>query len=144
MTPLQFRVTPWQSCRDEACPHMTWRGPRTANDPVLTSPAWRKLRADLKAEWSLLGLPCARCGRAIDYTGPRYHVLLSGRRTVNRRALIIGHKISRSRAPALALERTNLQPECVDCSNRSGALLGQRVQRRRQATVAALNTSRRW
>jgi hypothetical protein len=125
---------------------MTWQGPRTANDPTLTGRAWR----DIRKHWVRLRLPCARCGYAIDYDGPRYLATSTGRRRQNPRYLVVGHIVSRyeARLRGWTEQQTNAlantQPECQACSNSSGARLGQRVQRTKATTRAALDTSRRW
>jgi 5-methylcytosine-specific restriction endonuclease McrA len=121
---------------------MTWRGPRQARDPLLDSPLYRKNRAQLKR----LHLPCAICGRAIDYTE-------SG-------AFVAGHIVSRRKAkllgwtPAQINALTNLQPECRSCSNKTGAREGQQAQRAKLKKVGTcvptrqnlkvLDTSRDW
>jgi hypothetical protein len=124
---------------------MAWRGPRTANDPLLTNHHWR---VTVRNHWKRLRLPCARCHRPIAYDAPRY---LGGRRRVNPRALVVGHIVDRYAAKRMGWTDeqinalTNTQPECVDCSNKSGARLGQKVQRARQAQQQPpTNTSRRW
>jgi hypothetical protein len=81
--------------------------------------------------WKALRLPCARCGGKIDYDSP---VRLPGG-GYNQRALVVGHIVTRVEA----LERgwsiaeindlSNTQPECFECSWRSGGEL--REQRRR-------------
>jgi hypothetical protein len=81
-------------------------------------------------------LPCAVCGGPIDYTGPRYFVV-NGKRIQNPRALVVGHIVSRYAAKRLGWTvvqinaLSNSQPECQRCSNKSGARLGQQVQRQR-------------
>jgi hypothetical protein len=108
---------------------MTWRGPRKPRDPLLDTPLFRANRATLKR----LRLPCAICGRAIDYTKPN--------------AFVAGHIVSRRKAKLLGWTAaqinalTNLRPECRPCSNKSGAREGQQAQRAklkqtRQATVS--------
>lgn len=73
----------------------------------------------------------------IDYDGPRY-LSVAGRRIQNPRHLVVGHKVSRYEAKrkgwteAMINDISNTQPECVDCSNRSGARLGKQVQATRQ------------
>ena len=127
---------------------MTWRGPKTAasRDPLLHGTAWRQIRK----HWLTLRLPCARCGRAIAYDGPQYLIDSRGRRRQNPRYLVVGHIVSRYQARRMGWTEaqinslTNTQPECVACSNRSGAQLGQRVQATRQTARAQLDTSRRW
>ena len=125
---------------------MVWRGPRTARDPLLTTRAWRANRK----HWQRLRLPCARCGKPIDYDGPRY-LTVNGKRRLNPRYLIVGHKVSRWEANRLGWTETqtnaltNTQPECQSCSNTSGAQLGQRIQQARLATFAQrTDTSSRW
>jgi hypothetical protein len=107
---------------------MTWRGPKSSGkDPLLARAShYRRNRA----HWQRLRLPCAVCGRAIDYDGPN---IINGRQ--NLRALVVGHKVSRYHAkrmgwPEAAINSvSNTQPECRACSNRSGARLGRMVQR---------------
>jgi hypothetical protein len=107
---------------------MPW-APRGDADPALTTKAWRKQRE----YWKQFGLPCARCGREIDYFGPRYY-LVAGRRKINPRYFCLGHKVSRREARALGWSEarinapSNLQAECQRCSNSSGAKLGRRLQ----------------
>jgi hypothetical protein len=101
-----------------------WRGPQTASDPLLTAAGHRRN----KEHWRRLRLPCAVCGRAIDYDGPRY---IQGRQ--NPRSLVVGHVVSRYTAKRAGWTEqqinslSNSQPECQACSNRSGAQLGARV-----------------
>lgn len=119
-----------------------WRGPRTPNDPRLTSHHWRKV---VRPYWQAKRLPCARCGKAIDYDGPRYLTTITGKRRLNPRYLCIGHKVSRNMARRMgwtdeqADAIANTQPECQACSNSSGAREGQRMQAARTPT-----TYRRW
>ena len=56
---------------------MAWRKPK---DPLLTTPLYRRNRAHLKR----LRLPCAVCGRTIDYSEPG--------------AFVAGHIVSRYKA----------------------------------------------
>jgi len=110
---------------------MSWRGPRTSNDATLTSHTWR---TKVRPYWQRRRLPCSRCGSAIDYDGPRYFITASGKRTMNPKALVVGHIVSRYTARLRGWTETqinalsNTQPECQACSNRSGAQLGQRVR----------------
>jgi 5-methylcytosine-specific restriction endonuclease McrA len=106
---------------------MTWRGPReSGKDPLLARSSHYKRN---RKHWQRLRLPCAVCGRPIDYDGPRY---VNGRQ--NGRALVVGHIVSRYHAKRLGWTEaminsiSNSQPECQRCSNRTGAQLGQRVQ----------------
>jgi hypothetical protein len=71
-------------------------------------------------------LPCARCGRPIDYFGRQ--ILPNGQ--ANPRYLVVGHRVSRVEAAELGWplakvnDITNTQPECYECSVKSGAVLG--------------------
>ena len=104
---------------------MTWDKTRGEHDQALSTCAWRKLREQVAS----LRLPCARCGRAIDYAGPRY---TNGRQ--NPAAYVLGHKLSRREARARSWTEAmihspgNLQAECQSCSNKSGARLGRKLQ----------------
>lgn len=126
-----------------------WRGPRTPNDPALTTHHWR---TTIRQHWQALRLPCARCGGPIDYDGPRY-LTVQGRRRLNPRYLIVGHIVSRYTARQLGWTEqqtnalTNTQPECQTCSNRSGARLGRQVQATRvppSSTTTTTERIRRW
>ena len=96
---------------------MAWRGPSTPRDPWLDTPRYRRNRAQLKR----LRLPCAVCGKAIDYAKAG--------------AFVAGHIVSRRKAKLLgwteemANSLANLRAECRSCSNRSGAREGQQAQR---------------
>jgi 5-methylcytosine-specific restriction endonuclease McrA len=116
---------------------VTWRGPRKPRDPLLDTPLFRANRAQLKR----LRLPCAICGRVIDYTQ-------SG-------AFVAGHIVSRRKGkllgwtPAQINALSNLRPECRSCSNRTGAREGQQAQRAKlkqtqQTKITYLDNSRRW
>jgi hypothetical protein len=116
---------------------MTWRGPRKPKDPLLDSVLFRTNRAQLKQ----LHLPCAVCGKAIDYTRPG--------------AFVAGHVVSRRKAKQLGWTAaqinalSNLRPECRSCSNKTGAREGQQAQRAklkqtRQTKIIYLDNSRRW
>jgi hypothetical protein len=112
---------------------MTWHGPATRHDPILSTQTWRTIRR----HWQQRRLPCARCHQPIDYDGPRYLTTNDGSRRLNPRALAVGHKIDRHTARQLGwtIQQinaiTNTQPECQDCSNRSGARLGAKIAGRR-------------
>lgn len=122
-----------------------WRGPRTPGDPLLTTHHWRTV---IRPHWQRLRLPCARCGRPIDYDGPRF-LIVNDRRRLNPRYLVVGHIVSRYEARRRGWTDqqinalSNTQPECQACSNSSGARLGQRVQGSHTAT-AQLAETRRW
>jgi hypothetical protein len=106
---------------------MAWRGPKSAGkDPLLARASHYKRS---RQYWQRLRLPCAVCGRAIDYDGPN---LIGGRQ--NLRALVVGHRVSRYHAKLMGWSETqinslqNSQPECRACSNKSGAQLGRQLQ----------------
>lgn len=116
-------------------------------DPLLSTRHWREV---IRPYWIDRGLPCARCGRAIDYRAARY---LPGTRRVNPASLAVGHIVGRARARALGWPDTminalsNTQPEHARCSDRSGAVEGNRMRgalRRARGRAAPLVTSRRW
>ena len=127
---------------------MTWRGPKTAarRDPLLHGTAWRQIRK----HWLTIRIPRCQCGVCgglpIDYDGPQY-LIIRGRKRQNPNYLIVGHIVSRYQAKRLGWSEaqinalTNTRPERAACSNRSGAQLGQRVQRVQQAARAQLDTS---
>ena len=97
------------------------------SDPLLTGGIWRKVRA----YWIAQRLPCARCGRAIDYdTVPRYW-----------RSLDVGHVVDRvtARGQGWTDEQinavSNTQPEHQRCNREAGVTLGN--QRRRALPARA-------
>jgi hypothetical protein len=128
-------------------PRMAWRGPRTPTDPLLNNHHWR---VTIRNHWKMLRLPCARCGRAIDYDGEYYLRTITGRRIKNPRYLVIGHIVDRYVAKRYGWTEseinalTNTRPECMGCSNKSGARLGQKVQRSKIAAAQRIDTARRW
>jgi hypothetical protein len=87
---------------------MTWRGPTTPRDPLLDTPLYRRNRPYLKK----MRLPCAVCGKVIDYTK-------SG-------AFVAGHIVSRRKVKLLGWTEAqtnslaNLRSECRSCSNTTG------------------------
>jgi hypothetical protein len=117
-----------------------WQGPKTVRDPLLTKASHKRNRD----YWITLGLPCQICGRAIDYTGPRY---IGG--VQNPRAFVLDHITPRYLARQAGWTEqqinalSNTRPSCQDCSNRSGAGLGQKAQRRKRVRTG-LDTSRQW
>jgi hypothetical protein len=90
---------------------------RSSKDPLLSSPLYRRNRALLKKR----RLPCAVCGRAIDYSQPS--------------AFVAGHIMPRWKAKQLGWlpeqinSLQNLRPECRRCSFRTGSREGNQVQR---------------
>jgi hypothetical protein len=95
---------------------MAWTKPK---DPLLSSPLYRRNRALLKK----MRLPCSVCGKAIDYSTPGQFVA--------------GHIVARWKAKRLGWTEpminslSNLQPECRECSHRTGAQEGGRVRHQR-------------
>lgn len=97
-------------------------------DPLLTSKEWR---GPIRQHWIRAALPCARCGEQIQYGARRY---IPGTRKVNPRSLVVGHIVGRHEgkirgwtdAQINSLENT--QPECARCSDRSGAVYGNRLR----------------
>jgi hypothetical protein len=85
---------------------MAWRATK---DPLLSTPLYRRNRAQLKR----LRLPCAVCGRPIQYDQPGQFVA--------------GHIVARHVAKRLGWTPeqinalSNLRPECRRCSMRTGA-----------------------
>jgi hypothetical protein len=122
---------------------MTWRGPRTPSNPIRKD---RQHRTRNRKYWQTMRLPCARCGGPIDYTGKLY--LPNGRQ--NPRYLVVGHIVSVADAQRLGWtdqqinSLANSQPECLDCSNRSGAKAGQRAQRAKVKVRVGLDDRARW
>jgi hypothetical protein len=107
---------------------MAWRGPKSAGkDPLLARSSHYKRN---RKHWQRLRLPCAVCGRPIDYDGSN---IIGGRQ--NPRALVVGHVVSRYHAKRMGWSEaminsiSNTRPECRACSNRTGAQLGRQVQR---------------
>lgn len=113
-------------------------------DPLLTSDYWRKT---VRGHWLAKRLPCTRCGRAIDYDGPRL-VVVRGRRKVNPRSLVVGHKVGRHEArrrgwtDAQINALSNTQPECAKCSASSGASYGNRLRQPKKPTTEV--TTLKW
>jgi hypothetical protein len=102
---------------------------RGDGDSLFTTYKWRKLREQIKK----LRQPCWRCGQPIDYAGPKYFIV-NGKRKQNPRSFVLGHVVSRREARAAGWSEarinapSNLQAECLGCSNSSGASLGRRLQ----------------
>jgi hypothetical protein len=102
-------------------------------DPLLGTYQWR---VTIRHYWIRRKLPCSRCHQPIDYDGPRYLVDRRGRRRLNPRYLVVGHKVDRYTAQRMGWTEqqvnaiTNTQPECAQCSHSSGAKLGQRIAAR--------------
>ncbi len=93
------------------------------------NPRWKTgRRKNYQARLRALGLPCALCGRAIDYSLPYYIKDEEGRKHVNLAAFCIDEKIPVSKwqeggysSPAdCANDFNNLQPAHVLCNLRKG------------------------
>jgi 5-methylcytosine-specific restriction endonuclease McrA len=119
---------------------MAWRGPKSSGkDPLLARASHYKRN---RKHWQRLRLPCAVCGRPIDYDGPN---LINGRQ--NLKALVVGHRVSRYHAKLMGWPESrvnslqNSQPECRSCSNKSGAQLGRQVQRANAKAKVRLSAS---
>jgi|tagenome__1003787_1003787.scaffolds.fasta_scaffold20785598_2 hypothetical protein len=113
---------------------MAWTKPK---DPLLSSPLYRRNRALLKR----LRLPCAVCGKAIDYSTPGQFVA--------------GHIVARWKAKRWGWPESqinslqNLRPECKQCSHRTGAREGNQVkhamrQRAKTGIIYQLDDHERW
>jgi hypothetical protein len=92
-------------------------------DPYLSSQAWKTLRASLKRQWEVQQIPCARCGRTIGYDLAFPHPA----------SFALGHKVSRAKYARHGVTDvsvvhgvSNLQPEHLHCSTRSGVVEGNR------------------
>lgn len=113
------------------------------SDPLLTTTAWR---TTIRQHHIRLGLPCARCGQPIQYGAPRY---LPGTTRVNPRSLVVGHIVGRDAAKRMGWSNeqinalNNTQAECARCSDRSGAVYGNRKRSTRKRALN-LDTSRVW
>jgi hypothetical protein len=110
---------------------VAWRGPSktsASRDPLLSVASHRRHNRNY---WIRSGLPCQVCGRALVYDKALRYI--GGRQ--NPAYLVVGHIVSRYHAKlmgwtdAMINARSNTRPECTACSNKSGARLGQKVQR---------------
>jgi hypothetical protein len=132
---------------------MTWRGPRKQSSPIRRNS--RQHRTRNRKYWETMRLPCARKATKqcqalngwIDYDGTLY--LPNGRQ--NPRYLVVGHIVSVADAQRLGWTEqqinalSNSQPECLACSNKSGAQAGRMAQRKARVRVrVGMDDSRRW
>jgi hypothetical protein len=116
-------------------------------DPLLLSSSWRAIQA----YWNALGLPCGRCGLAINYQAPGTSPF----------GLHVGHIIGRDQARLMGWSDdminalANTRPEHARCSEQAGARYGNRKRGQRRRTVRTarviqpanlepLRTSRVW
>jgi hypothetical protein len=122
-----------------------WRGPKTATsrDPLLSVAAHRRRNRN---HWIRSGRPCALCGRALVYDKTLRYI--GGRQ--NPAYLVVGHVVSRYHAKLMGWSDAemnslgNTRPECTACSNKSGAQLGQKVQRSRYQVRLGRTDADRW
>jgi hypothetical protein len=122
---------------------VSWRGPRkSGKDPLLAKSAHYKRN---RQHWIRQRLACAVCHHAIDYDGPN---TINGKQ--NPRALVVGHIVPRYWAKRMGMSEaqinslSNSQPECRECSNRSGAKLGRMVQQATQQVRLFATDAHRW
>lgn len=123
------------------------RTPRPPRSPIYADPQHHAN----KKHWQKARLPCARCKGWIDYDGPATLTTRTGRKVQNPRRLVVGHIIAVdiARRHGWTMQQinalTNTQPECQNCSNRSGGQARVRkVQSAALVRKAVANTSRAW
>jgi hypothetical protein len=103
-----------------------WGAKRPPTDPRLKSAAWKRTREHWKLEGRRLGIPCWRCGLAIDWDADYFRTALDGRRKVNGLAFALGHITGRDLGASLGWtdeqisDISNTRPEHARCSGRSG------------------------
>jgi hypothetical protein len=108
---------------------MAWAKDSDRYDPALGGYAWNKIRQ----YWRRQQRPCWRCGQPIDYTVKWPHP----------RSLVVGHITSLAQARAAGWSEAQINsiastaPEHADCSNKSGAALGRRLQRQTPTRIVA-------
>lgn len=116
------------------------------SDPLLNTREWR---VTIRSHWLAVKGPCAQCGRDhIQYGAPRY---LPGTRRVNPNSLVVGHIVGRDQAKRLGWSEaqinalSNTAPEAARCSDRSGAVYGNRKRGRGKRVASnVLVTTRAW
>ena len=101
---------------------------------MATNPRWKTgRRKQYQQRFKALELPCAICGRPIDYTLPYYVTDKEGRKHVNMWAFVIDEKIPiskwqeagySSKAAAADDFANNLQPAHAICNAKKGAKTG--------------------
>lgn len=122
---------------------------KRAVDPALSSYHWMKV---VRPYHQVRGLPCARCGKPIDYQAKRY---IPGTRKVNPISLAVGHIVGRHEARAKGWTEaqinaiSNTQPEHARCSDKSGAEYGNALRNPKpfatvRTTIVDLDNSREW
>lgn len=92
----------------------------------LSARPWRRLRAEVLGYWKTVGLPCARCGRPLNYELPAKHAM----------SATVDHVVSRALAPHRALDRSNLVVMHRRCNSSKGA--------KATLTNADTSTTRQW
>lgn len=74
---------------------------------IIQDAAYRRWRADLKAQWAAVNAPCGICGQThIDYAGPPNEP----------ESFEMDHIISRKKRPDLAMTLSNVQPSAFRCN----------------------------
>jgi 5-methylcytosine-specific restriction endonuclease McrA len=116
---------------------MTWRGPRTASDPIYATPQHKANRK----YWINRRAPCAYCGWPIDYTANGRYSKLSFHLD---HIMPIATGRAQGWTTAMLNALTNTRPLHRKCNIRHGARLGQQRQRVKAKRRKVLNTSRQW
>lgn len=93
------------------------------------NPRWKTgRRKQYQQRFKAMGLPCALCGKPIDYTLPYYVTDEEGHKHINMLAFVIDEKIPVSKwqqggynsAAECASDFSNLQPAHAICNARKG------------------------
>ena len=96
---------------------------------MATNPRWKTgRRRQYQQRFKAMGLPCALCGKPIDYTLPYYVTDEEGHKHINMLAFVIDEKIPVSKwrqggynsAAECANDFSNLQPCHAICNARKG------------------------
>jgi 5-methylcytosine-specific restriction endonuclease McrA len=74
------------------------------SDGFYSQVEWQKLRAKVKKQWRGAGLPCAHCGKVLDWA--------------TKAGVVVDHKINRKQRPDLAMEQDNLCCVHHECNTR--------------------------
>lgn len=100
---------------------------------MAANPRWKTgKRRQYQQRLRAMGLPCAICGKQIDYTAPYYIVDEEGRKHINKWAFVIDEIIPVSKwqeggynsAAECANDFTNLQPAHAICNAIKGDRMG--------------------
>jgi 5-methylcytosine-specific restriction endonuclease McrA len=85
---------------------------------VISDSVYRAFREERRLAWRAVNAPCALCGQDdIDYDGPPFN----RNDPATAKSCEMDHKISRKRAPHLALEPSNAQPSHALCNRNKGS-----------------------